>query len=301
VFSLLLALENPLAVAVDAYWSGEASQLAFQELHEQQPEDPERRYWLARSYLDAGRCGEAVDLLEGRVGEGPDWRLRMVEGLAAMCVDQPERAWNNLVVAAPEMTPDPLREQAWAVLGLLAAMRGEPAARWLHQAGGDPHRVLPSRLAQHLEDRVLGAVCVGEGSLGFDYDGLFWSLDLASCLARPAPRPVQAPCDAEATPTGVRRDGELVLMTRPGFHFEQPRCDGESLWVLRRGPDGDVLQRDQEVVDTGGVAIATYDVGPQGPLLVVVDGGPQLWRVGEDGPVRLIDTPLPLLNAVWLD
>ena len=309
MLALLLAVENPLAAAIEDYWSGEAVTEQLIALHEARPDDPERRYWLARAHLDNGRCREAADLLQNRESEGPDWRLRVVEGLAAVCLEELDRGWKLLSVAAPEMTPDPLREQVWAVTGLLAARRGEPAAPWLHRAGGDPQRVLSPSLARALPDAVLGAECAEtEGRVRFDYGGRRWEMDLASCLARPVVEPVStlpelvdvAVCEDElvwATANGIERGapgaGRLVSPSRAGFSLEAPQCYDDALWTLRRGPDGDLVQRDDTAV-VEGVALAGFEISAAGLLLSVVQDGPEIWWVVDGTPQPLVRSPLPL-------
>jgi hypothetical protein len=309
MLALLLAVENPLAAAIEGYWSGESVTEQLTALHEARPDDPERRYWLARTHLDNGRCREAADLLQNRVSEGPDWRLRVVEGLAAVCLDELDRGWALLSVAAPEMTPDPLREQVWAATGVLAVRRGEPAAAWLHLAGGDPQRVLSPSLARVLPDAVLGAECAdNEGRLRFDYSGRRWEMDLASCVAAPVveaesdlPSLVDvAVCEGElvwATPNGIERgapgDGRLVSPSKAGFSLEAPQCYDGALWTLRRGPDGDLVQRDDEPV-VEGVALAGFEISEAGLLLSVVADGPEIWWVVDGAPEALVRSPLPL-------
>ncbi len=315
-----LSLENPLAEAIDGYWLDEPVAEEFERLYEQRPRDAERAYWLARVRLDDGRCREAAELLQGRVSEGPDWRLRAVEGLAAVCLEELDRAWIQLSLAAPDMTPDPLREQVWAALGLLAVRRGEEGgAEWLHKAGGDPARVLPPKLRKVLDDAVLGVRSDSEGSIFVGYEGQRWLLDLASALARPAPSseqpklPVGLPEDARdiglcgataiwASPRGIERgqdgDRELVIPATAGFSLEAPQCIGDELYFLRRGPDGDRVLRGSEELSTGDLGIVSYEVGEPGLLLGTM--GAEVWVLTDEDPKRLVESPLKLKRPSWI-
>ena len=317
---LFFSLENPLAEAIDGYWAGDPVADEFELLYEQRPRDPERAYWLARVRLDEGRCREAADLLQGRVSEGPDWRLRAVEGLAAVCLEELDRAWEHLSFAAPEMTPDPLREQVWSALGVLSVRRDEEGgAEWLHKAGGDPARALPPRLRKVLDDAVLGVRSEGEGSIFVGYEGRRWLLELGSGVARPAANSgapeakVSVPEDARdvgfcgaytiwASPRGIERgeDGkrEVVIPARAGFSLEAPQCLGDDLYFLRRGPDGDRLLRGSEELGTGDLSIVSYEVGERGLLLGVM--GDQVWVLTDTGPERLVESPLRLRRPSWI-
>lgn len=315
MLALLMAIENPLAAAVEGYWAGEAVAEELQALHEAHPSDTETAYWLARVRLEQGQCEQASELLEGLNGEGPNWRLRAVEGLAAVCLSQLDRAWDQLSIAAPDMSPDPLREQVWASLGVLAVRRGEPGAAWLHRAGGDPARVLAAPLRRVLDDALIGVEAEGEGLIRVRYGRTWWALDLATGLGRPIEVQVQAPpdwlpetardvswCGEEvlwASPRGVERGTEhkhsVVLVGPPGFSLEGPQCYDEQIWALRRGGGVDVLVHGsvEQIVP---LSVASFDVSERGVLLGTSEG---IYTLDEGAPKRRVSTALPLSQPHW--
>ncbi|MCP4805382.1 MAG: hypothetical protein GY913_09245 [Proteobacteria bacterium] len=174
--------KHSLAGAVERYLAGDAEAVReLEALHAERPFDDDVAYWLAVAWIEAERCVEGVELLDGRTGRSqPAARLRAWEGLGRLCAGDEAEGLALLVAAHPEMPRmDPLAPRVATEIGVRVPV--EQAGVWIQAAGG----VVPGRLA--FEAPL--------SSFTFRYAGETWRWDPTTRVALPGASALEPTCE----------------------------------------------------------------------------------------------------------
>ena len=222
IWALLLGAaphKHRLADAAERYLAGDVSSVqVFEALYAERPHDDQVATWLAVARVEAQRCAEGAQILEGRSGP----RARVWQGLAALCLGDEEQGVAWLIEAWGELPAlDPLRPRVAAELGWRVPL--DEAADYIVAAGG----VVEGRIAFEAPTP----------SFTFQHDGATWRWDPETRVAT-----VGAAVEATCEPYDMAWE-EVVVRGHcgdPGMLWEVLREDASALmWTAPGG--GDVL------------------------------------------------------------